>query len=110
MNRPAALAVKTSMNGEVHEASLVERFESRTSWYDVTASNAVIRVAPGAVSPDDLQSGVWVGDDFIRSFETREITVLFDDGEAIEFTDWRANATGAGGSASDGGLRAPMPG
>ncbi|MNC60946.1 Glutaconyl-CoA decarboxylase subunit gamma [compost metagenome] len=36
--------------------------------------------------------------------------MLFDGGEAIEFADWRPNAAGAGASASDGGLRAPMPG
>ena len=110
MNRSAALAVKTTMNGEAYTASLIERRKGHASWYDVTASSTVERVAPGGISPDDLQSGIWVGDDFIRSFEAVDSTVLFDDGEAIEFADWRANATGTGGSASDGGLRAPMPG
>ncbi|MNS86126.1 Glutaconyl-CoA decarboxylase subunit gamma [compost metagenome] len=38
-----------------------------------------------------------------------ERIVVFDDGDVIEFRRRKA-AAGAGGSASDGGLRAPMPG
>ncbi|WP_292033276.1 MULTISPECIES: biotin carboxylase N-terminal domain-containing protein [unclassified Brevundimonas] len=36
--------------------------------------------------------------------------VLFLDGEAFEIQPWRYEAASAGGPASDGGLRAPMPG
>ena len=38
-----------------------------------------------------------------------ERIVVFDDGDVIEFRR-RKSSTSAGGSASDGGLRAPMPG
>ncbi|HRO34256.1 MAG TPA: biotin carboxylase N-terminal domain-containing protein [Brevundimonas sp.] len=111
LNGPSRLEVQTAMNGQRHAASLTERRDGHAAWYDVTTSSRVQRVAPGGVSPDDLQSGIWVGDDLIRSLETEEITVVFDAGEAIAFADWRADAaSAAGGAASDGSLRAPMPG
>jgi len=109
-NRAPALSVRVSMNGELHVASLIQGRGRDSNWYDVVASSRVERVAPGGVSPNDLQSGIWVGGDFIRSFETDEVTVLFDQGEAIEFADWRSSVTGEAVVASDGALRAPMPG
>ncbi len=49
-------------------------------------------VANGALSPD------------------ADRIIVFDGGDAVEFRRRKSAGTGSGGSASDGGLRAPMPG
>lgn len=45
-----------------------------------------------------------------RAYVTSDQVVLFHDGDAIAFDRRAQRSGGAGGSASDGGLRAPMPG
>src|SRR5690606_16007335 len=46
----------------------------------------------------------------ISSLERPDVTVLFDAGDAVEFREWRSAGASTAGPASDGSLRAPMPG
>ncbi len=78
-------------------------WHARQSSFDVGVGGQSARV----YGETDL---VVVDGDVVSAFAPdAERIVVFDDGEALEFRRRKASA-GAGGSASDGGLRAPMPG
>ncbi|MCS6627000.1 acetyl/propionyl/methylcrotonyl-CoA carboxylase subunit alpha [Roseibacterium beibuensis] len=110
LNSAPSMRAVGAVDGERREVLLTDRQEGYASWYEAIVDGDVIKVAPGGVDADRLTSGVWVEDDLVSSFERPDVTVLFSRGDALEFRDWRSAGASASGPASDGALRAPMPG
>ena len=110
LNGAPSMKVIGMVDGEQREALLTRQQADHASWYDALVGGEAFRVAPGGVDADRLTSGVWVDDELISALERPDVTVLFDAGEAVEVRNWRSAGTNAAGPASDGSLRAPMPG
>ena len=93
------------LGDQLHAVTLAGEpgWHGRQSSFDVGVEGETARV----YGETDL---VVVDGEVVTAFAPdAERIVVFDDGDVIEFRRRKA-AAGAGGSASDGGLRAPMPG
>ncbi|WP_436357541.1 biotin carboxylase N-terminal domain-containing protein [Brevundimonas sp. CEF1] len=105
MNGAAQSRTALHNGDQHHDVTLAGEpgWHGRQSSFDVGVEGETARV----YGETDL---VVVDGDVVTAFAPdAERIVVFDDGDVIEFRRRKA-AAGAGGSASDGGLRAPMPG
>ncbi|MDQ3124322.1 MAG: acetyl/propionyl/methylcrotonyl-CoA carboxylase subunit alpha [Pseudomonadota bacterium] len=110
LNGASSMKAIGMVDGEPREAVLTRQRSGHSDWYDALIEDQTFKVAPGGVNPDRLSSGVWVDDELISSLERPDVTVLFDAGDAVEVRDWRSAGASGSAAASDGALRAPMPG
>jgi 3-methylcrotonyl-CoA carboxylase alpha subunit len=105
MNAPAEARAALHHGDSVHAVTLNGElgWHGRQSSFDVSGDFGTARVygEPDLVVVDGEVVSALTPD--------AERIVVFDDGDVIEFRRRKASA-GAAGSASDGGLRAPMPG
>jgi len=110
LNGAPSMKAVGMVDGERREAVLAKQQSGHADWYDAFVGDQAFKVAPGGVNPDRLSSGVWVDDELISTLERADVTVLFDVGDAVEVRDWRSAGSSGSAAASDGSLRAPMPG
>jgi propionyl-CoA carboxylase alpha chain/3-methylcrotonyl-CoA carboxylase alpha subunit len=102
LNAPERSLITGSVNGVTQEALLTPKRQDDASWYEVSLNGQTFQVAPGV-------EGIWIGDRYVPAWFGADQTVLFDEGHAVAFTPASTVAGGAA-AASDGALRAPMPG
>ena len=102
LNGPERSLITGSVNGVPQEALLTPKQQDDASWYEVSLNGQTFQVAPGV-------EGIWIGDRYVPAWFGADQTVLFDEGHAVAFTSASTVAAGAA-AASDGSLRAPMPG
>ena len=102
LNAPERSLITGSVNGVAQEALLTPKRQDDASWYEVSLNGQTFQVAPG-------MEGIWIGDRYVPAWFGAEQTVLFDEGHAVAFTPASTVPQGAA-AASDGSLRAPMPG
>ncbi len=102
LNGPERSLITGSVNGVPQEALLTPKRQDDASWYEVSLNGQTFQVAPG-------MEGIWIGDRYVPAWFGADQTVLFDEGHAVAFAPASNVAQGAA-AASDGSLRAPMPG
>ncbi|MFT4956584.1 MAG: 3-methylcrotonyl-CoA carboxylase alpha subunit [Brevundimonas sp.] len=102
LNAPDRSLITGSVNGIAQEALLTPKRQDDASWFEVSLNGQTFQVAPG-------MEGIWIGDRYVPAWFGADQTVLFDEGHAVAFTP-ASTVAGAAAAASDGSLRAPMPG
>ena len=102
LNAPERSLITGSVNGVPQEALLTPKRHDDASWYEVSLNGQTFQVAPG-------MEGIWIGERYVPAWFGADQTVLFDEGHAVAFTP-ASTVAGAAAAASDGSLRAPMPG